>query len=469
MVTVVSPVAAPVAGMSPLAPARSASPLARQISTPRLVLLRRPARAPSDLDSEFGEEGERMWEAIVRDSQQPDFAVSSPVPSGPASSPLASPSESPVIPGGAVVAVPAASGGLSPVSRLQELIFELEVEGWSGDEMTAAATSEDGSASTAEPVADDQASPEAGTGLFDDSDDEEDRLTKQRSRLRRGDETSSWHPPLPPAPDRHPSSNQKNHYDPTAPWDYSKIVDIVRLLDSHGDPPHRCYLVQWKGRPLQLSWVGMEQLDKPWLRRMMDLVDTWKRVGSSKPLMRWAKERDEASEAGTCFMDAFRSALYYLGQPDLVTMAMWDAFEDTRPSSIQFGVSREDVTEFFKLLQRQSVPLNYDHLLQNVLSSSSANVATLCDFCRDLPAGVYMVSAGQDGLGHCFVLVKRRPDSRVIDLDNFKAGTDPPMDVLPLSDQLWIQHVKWMTRVELKPGYKCRHGKRKSKTQRKRE
>ncbi|KAJ8569030.1 hypothetical protein ON010_g6232 [Phytophthora cinnamomi] len=80
-----------------------------------------------------------------------------------------------------------------------------------------------------------------------------------------------------------------------------------------------------------------------------------------------------------------------------------------------------------------------------------------------------MVSVGQDGLGHCFVLVKRRPDSRVIGLDNFKAGKDPPMDVFPLSDQLWIQHAKWMTRVELKPGYKCRHGKRKSKTQRKRE
>ncbi|KAG6621843.1 uncharacterized protein IUM83_07367 [Phytophthora cinnamomi] len=266
--------------------------------------------------------------------------------------------------------------GLSPVSRLQELIFELEVEGWSGDETTAAATGEDGSTSTAEPVADDQTSPKAGMGLFDDSDDEEYRPTKQRSRLRRGDETSSWNPPLPPAPDRHPSSNQKNHYDPTAPWDYSKIVDIVRLLDSHGDPLHRCYLVQWKGRPLQLSWVWMEQLDKPWLRRMMDLVGTWKREGSSKPLMRWAKERDEASEAGTCFMDAFRSALYYLGLPDLVTMAMWDAFEDTRLSSIQFGVSREDVTEFFKLLQRQSVPLNYDHLLQNVLLSSS-------DKCRN--------------------------------------------------------------------------------------
>ncbi|KAJ8522598.1 hypothetical protein ON010_g17678 [Phytophthora cinnamomi] len=214
MVTVVPSVAALVAGMSPLAPDRSASPPATPLLDASAALLASPlatanldaslgaaspaapaaslgvspaaptvgpaspARAPSDLDSEFGEEDERMWEAIVRDSQQPDFAVSSPVPSSRASSPLASPPASPAFPGGAVVAGPAASGGLSPVSCLQELIFELEVEGWSRDEMTAAATGEDGSTSTAEPVADDQASPEAGMGLFDDSDDEEDRPTK---------------------------------------------------------------------------------------------------------------------------------------------------------------------------------------------------------------------------------------------------------------------------------------------------
>ncbi|KAJ8576506.1 hypothetical protein ON010_g2701 [Phytophthora cinnamomi] len=176
MVTVVPPVTAPVTGMSPLAPARSASPpatplpdalatlLASPLATANLdaslgaassaapadslgvspaaptVQPASPVRAPSDLESEFGEEDERMWEAIVRDSQQPDFAVSSPVPSSPTSMPLASPPASPAIPSGAVAVVPAASGDLSPVSRLQELIFELEVEGWSGDETTAAAT-----------------------------------------------------------------------------------------------------------------------------------------------------------------------------------------------------------------------------------------------------------------------------------------------------------------------------------------
>ncbi|KAE8886125.1 hypothetical protein PF005_g2497 [Phytophthora fragariae] len=76
-------------------------------------------------------------------------------------------------------------------------------------------------------------------------------------------------------------------------------------------------------------------------------------------------------------MDAFRSVLYYLGQPNLVTMEMRDAYQDTRPEAIRHGVSRDDVTEFFKLLQRNSVPLNYDVLLRNALPTSSVNIMTL--------------------------------------------------------------------------------------------
>ncbi|KAG2761506.1 hypothetical protein PC129_g18454 [Phytophthora cactorum] len=43
------------------------------------------------------------------------------------------------------------------------------------------------------------------------------------------------------------------------------------------------------------------------------------------------------------------------------------------------------------------------------------------------------------------------------------------MNVIPLSYQQWIENVKWISRVEMQPGYVCRHSKRKSKTQRKRE
>ncbi|KAG3001763.1 hypothetical protein PC120_g20077 [Phytophthora cactorum] len=174
---------------------------------------------------------------------------------------------------------------------------------------------------------------------------------------------------------------------------------------------------------------------------MIEEVEEWKASDSSLPSTTWSSERDGASEAGTCFMDAFRLALYYLGQPDLVTMEIWDAFEATRPNVIQFGVSRGDVSDFFKHLQRLSIRLN----------------------------GVYIVSAGQDGVGHCFVVISHSTQERPIALDGYDAKRDPPMDVIPLSYQQWIEHVKWISRVEMQPGYVCRHSKRKSKTQRKRE
>ncbi|KAE9188408.1 hypothetical protein PF005_g20065 [Phytophthora fragariae] len=310
---------------------------------------------------------------------------------------------------------------------------------------------------------------EAGTSLTDVSDDEDVPGRPQRRRLRRGDETSHWHPPLPEPPARHPVYNHKNHYDPTVPWDYSAEADISCLLDVQGDQPHRCFLVQWKGRPLQMTWVWEGQLDNATTRPMMQDVLTWKASGTSESIISYHKERDTASAAGTCFMDAFRSALYYLGQPNLVTMEMWDAFEDTRPPEIQNGVTREDITAFFKLLQRQSGPLDYDRLMVNLHSSSSANIETLHDVCKTLDAGAYLVSAGEDGIGHCFVVISHGPGKRLIALDSFDSKRDPPMVVIPLHYQQWIKHVKWICCIALKPGYQCRHGKRKSKTQRKGE
>ncbi|KAG2963906.1 hypothetical protein PC119_g25384 [Phytophthora cactorum] len=103
---------------------------------------------------------------------------------------------------------------------------------------------------------------------------------------------------------------------------------------------------------------------------MIEEVEEWKASDSSLPSTTWSSERDGASEAGTCFMDAFRLALYYLGQPDLVTMEIWDAFEATRPNVIQFGVSRGDVSDFFKHLQRLSIRLKYDDLMRNWLPRS---------------------------------------------------------------------------------------------------
>ncbi|OWY97045.1 hypothetical protein PHMEG_00032519 [Phytophthora megakarya] len=375
-------------------------------------------------------------------------------------SPVASVPSSPVPSRASPAPSAASSAGSFVPTALQELIFEIDFE-QSDDE--ADVDTDEAVTPAVEGCGD-----EVGTGLFDDSDDEE-AARPVRSRLRRGDETSSWHPNPPEAPLRHPKTKHWNRYKKGAPCDYSVVFPIVRLLDVWGEVPHRCYLVQWKGRPLQMSWVWMEQLDKPSTRIMMQQVDEWKASGTSQNFMDWTGEPDTASEAGTCFMDALRSALYYLGEPNLVTMDMWDVFEATRPSTIQFGVKREDVSDFFKHLQRQSVPLNYDHLHKNIFRGSSTNIQILSAFCGSLVPGVYIVSAGQDALGHCFVVVSRGCGKRLLVLDHYDDEQDPPMKVLRLSKQHWVERVKWMTRVELNPGYKCRHGKRKSKTQRKRE
>ncbi|GMG17696.1 unnamed protein product [Phytophthora fragariaefolia] len=344
---------------------------------------------------------------------------------------------------------PPARSGLSappPPSSLSALIDRLEVE------------SSDLGVVHEIAAAPDQAHE---TNLFNCDNDEGDLPCRQRSRLRRGDENSAMHPPLLQPPVRHPTTNHINHYDPSAPWGYDAEAPIVRLLDVHGEEPHRCYLVEWKGRPMQC-------LDNATTRSMMALVDDWKASGDSRSFMEWEKPRDLASEAGTCFMDAFRSALYYLGQPGLVTMEMWDAFEVSRPASIRYGVSCEDVTEFFKSLQRQSVPLNYDLLLTNVNTQSNGDVQTLSEFFRSLVPGVYLVSAGEDDVGHCFVVIWNGPGRRLLALDDYDVSRDPPMVVLPLSFQQWIKHVKWICRVELQLDYVCR-GKRKSKAQKQRE
>ncbi|KAG3095732.1 hypothetical protein PI124_g8251 [Phytophthora idaei] len=82
----------------------------------------------------------------------------------------------------------AGSGG-----TLQELIDEVRLE-WSSDE-------EDG------PAENDAAASPSHTGLTDDSDDDDEPIRPRRSRLRRGDEGSSWHPELPCPPEKHPVTN----------------------------------------------------------------------------------------------------------------------------------------------------------------------------------------------------------------------------------------------------------------------
>ncbi|EGZ11584.1 hypothetical protein PHYSODRAFT_336105 [Phytophthora sojae] len=291
----------------------------------------------SDADSGLDEEMVRVWEELELTSRSPGLG-SPDSGSAPPAPPPASPAPREVV---------ASAGGFSPSTRLQELIFMLDVEGLSVEEAIAA-----------EPAlgATFEASPEDESGLFDDSDDDEG------------------------LPQKHPSNNRKNHYDPKKPWDYNTEVDIVRALDVRGKAPHRCYVVEWEGNPLQLSWVWMEQLDKPSTRYMMRMVDAWKESGDRRTFCYWYSERDSTSEAAGSGHNGDVGC--------------------TRPEAIQYGVSRDDVTEFFKVLQRKSVPLNYDVLLRNALPESSANITTLQDVCRKQAPGVYVISAGRNDVGH---------------------------------------------------------------------
>ncbi|ETP27589.1 hypothetical protein F442_23136 [Phytophthora nicotianae P10297] len=310
-----------------------------------------------------------------------------------------------------------------PPTVLQQLIYEVTIEGLCGDDVGG-------------DVKDDDAGEYSVAA--------ENVPLQERARLRRGDGTSNWHLfPLPKAPEIHPTTNHRNHYNPDAPWDYANSAGITCLLDVEEEPPHRCYLVQWKGRPLQMSWVWMELLDKDSTRYMMRKVDEWKASGSEETFMGWYDVRDSASEAGTCFMGTFRCALYHLDRPNLVTMEMWDEYEKTRPEAFAFGVSREDVTEFWKILQHQSVPLDYGTMLPNILHGSIGSVATLERFSEALVPGTYLESAGQDDIGHCFVVVKTGPNARLVVLDGYSADHDPPMEVVPLSNYQWIESVKW--------------------------
>ncbi|ETN13303.1 hypothetical protein PPTG_08177 [Phytophthora nicotianae INRA-310] len=108
-------------------------------------------------------------------------------------------------------------------------------------------------------------------------------------------------------------------------------------------------------------------------------------------------------------------------------------------------------------------------MLLNILHGSIGSVATLERFSEALVPGTYLESAGQDDIGHCFVVVKTGPNARLVVLDGYSADHDPPMEVVPLSNYQWIESVKWISRVQFQLGYVCHRGKRTSKTARNRK
>ncbi|KAK1938968.1 hypothetical protein P3T76_009043 [Phytophthora citrophthora] len=115
----------------------------------------------------------------------------------------------------------------------------------------------------------------SASSLFDDGSDEETEPVGGLNRLRRGTDSGDWHPfALPPVPAKHPANGRANHYDPSAPWDYSVPANVEQLHDVRGEYPHRYFLVEWQITSLQLSWVWEEQLAQRFTRRI-DQVMQW--------------------------------------------------------------------------------------------------------------------------------------------------------------------------------------------------
>ncbi|KAG3150766.1 hypothetical protein PI124_g12564 [Phytophthora idaei] len=271
---------------SPSHAARSSSPDVRMISppldarSPRMAPVSshvsappEPARSPSAASEDYHKSDEELLDQIL---DWGDLLPQRPAPARTPTSGTAVPQH-----GATASVVASTSDETSPATRavdtssaasqpalvagsggaLQELIDEVRLE-WPSDE-------EDG------PAENDAAASPSHTGLTDDSDDDDEPIRPRHYRLRRGDEDSSWHPELSRPPDKHPVTNHRNHYKPDEAWDYRATASITRFLNARGDPPHRCYLVRWKGRPLQMSWVWMEHLDNATTRYLMQQVDQW--------------------------------------------------------------------------------------------------------------------------------------------------------------------------------------------------
>ncbi|KAI9992264.1 hypothetical protein PInf_017649 [Phytophthora infestans] len=306
------------------------------------------------------------------------------------------------------------------------------------------------------------------SGLFDDDSDEETVPAGTLNRLKRSVDSGDWHPyALPSAPAKHPAHGRVNHYDPAAPWDYSVPVNIEQLHDVRGESPHRCFLVEWQISPLQLRWVWKEQLDQRFARRM-DQVMQWRDDLCPGAFAYYYKKhfarRDQASPAGGCFMDAFRAALYHLGDTGLASTAtaLWVDFVRDHPSTVD-GVSRAEATEFFRVLQRNDFPLDYDLLFQSPLDASYTNVERFQTFVQTLREGLYLTSIGDGLVGHCVTVLAKGPDTAVSVLD----GVELPVAPEPLTNLAYLDKVKWMGLMKLNPGYRCRRGKRKSRSNRK--
>ncbi|ETM49613.1 hypothetical protein L914_06181 [Phytophthora nicotianae] len=269
----------------------------------------------------------------------------------------------------------------------------------------------------------------SASGLFDDDSDEETESVGGLNRLRRSTDSGDWHLTL--------GLLRSN---------------VEQLHDVRGEYPHRCFLVEWQITPLQMSWVWEEQLAQRFARRI-DQVMQWCEDLRPGAFANYYKKhfarRVQASPAGDCFMDAFRAALYHLGDPGLASTAteLWVDFEREHPGTVD-RVSRGEATEFFRVLQRSNFPLDFDLLFHSPLDATYTKMERFQAFVQTPREGVYLTSI-EDGLvGHCVVVLAKGPDTTASVLDE----VEPPVTPEHLTNLEYLHKVKWMELMKLIKG-----------------
>ena len=298
-------------------------------------------------------------------------------------------------------------------------------------------------------------------------DDDDDEPAHVLRRLRRGDLGE-----VPQPPERHPCNNRINHYDPTEPWDYSKTCRFRRFVDRCRHRGKLCYLVEWALNPLQLSWVKATELQEyQWL---MDRVDAWKASQSTKPFSQWwsKHKRASADDDQRCFIKTLQAACFDLRQPRLITTTHWNEFVQNYKDDLSEGVTKDDMQNLFLHLQHEDVALDYEALLVGRLGGSHTSIEKLCDYVRssDLPMGHYIVGGEDDqDIQHCFVLVYSDPSEAIEVIDGYRDKESPPCHREPAINLAWFRKAIFMRLLRPGTPSQCRHGKRKTKSQKKRE
>ncbi|GMF34978.1 unnamed protein product [Phytophthora fragariaefolia] len=220
-----------------------------------------------------------------------------------------------------------------------------------------------------------------------------------------------------------------------------------------------------------MPWVWEEQLaGYPGLK---DHVDQWVAAGRPGTFYRFADVHfggAGTSANGRCFMEALHAACYHLDHPSLNTEDHWERFEKQHKRVMTYDVKREDMAEFFKFLERDSVPLDYAELYKSRQINSLNSLADLVAFVRrkKLERGCYLVCAGQHRLDHCFVLVVRLHRGPLMAYDVWEGFEDPPCWIEPLTNIKWIDTVKAIYRIKKGPKPEPPRENQLSKTDKKR-